>query len=104
MERYLIEKGVPAEKIIKEDRATSTYENFLFSAALLEEEFPAGYSAAFITNNFHVYRAERTAQHAGLSARHIGAPVTWYNIPADYIREMMAVTKSWISPPKTASA
>jgi Uncharacterized conserved protein len=29
MERYLVEKGIPIEKIIKEEKATSTYENLL---------------------------------------------------------------------------
>ena len=36
MERYLYEQGVPLNKIIKEDKSTSTEENFKFSKELLE--------------------------------------------------------------------
>jgi len=102
MERYLIARGIPPENIIKEELSTSTYENFLFSDAILSQEFPSGYSAALITNNYHVYRAERMAQYAGVSARHMGAAVTWYSIPAEYLREMMAVVKLWVFPPDTS--
>ena len=100
MERYLIERGVPAEKIIKEEKSTSTYENFSFSIALLKKRLPDGFSVAFITNDFHVYRAEGTAQCIGFSVRHIGAPIDWYTAPVVYIREMAAVLKFWIFPPK----
>jgi uncharacterized SAM-binding protein YcdF (DUF218 family) len=48
MGRYLTEKGVPAEQIFKEEKSTSTYENFLFSKDILEQKFPQGYSAVFI--------------------------------------------------------
>ena len=36
MERYLISKGVSSDKIIKEDKAESTYENLKFSKAILD--------------------------------------------------------------------
>ena len=39
MERYLLANGIPKEKIIKEEKATSTYENFKFSKVLLNEYF-----------------------------------------------------------------
>jgi uncharacterized SAM-binding protein YcdF (DUF218 family) len=97
MERYLISRGVPAEQIIKEEFSTSTYENFLFSGEILEERFPEGFSAAFVTNYFHVYRAEIIASFAGLPASHMGAGITWYSVPVNYLREMMAVLQFWIS-------
>ncbi|MDR1629177.1 MAG: YdcF family protein [Oscillospiraceae bacterium] len=96
MERYLLAKGIPAEKIRKEEKSASTRENFLFSGGLLLQEFPQGYSAAFITNRFHVYRAEKTALSAGIPARHLGAPVARYSAPATYMREILAVIKIWI--------
>ena len=96
MERYLIKKGIPAKKILKEEKATSTYENFLFVDELLKQKFPQGYSAVFITNTFHIYRAEGIAKSAGVTARHLGAKTKWYAIPANYLREMMAVVKFWV--------
>ncbi|MCL2503759.1 MAG: YdcF family protein [Coriobacteriia bacterium] len=104
MERYLIEKGVPAEQIIREEESTSTYENFLLSHKLLEQKSLEGSSVAFVTNAFHVYRAEKTARRAGISAaRHIGAPIDWYAVPVSYMREVMAVAKFWALPPKAAA-
>jgi len=91
MERYLVEKGIPKTSIIKEEKATSTSENFLFSDALLKEKFTGQYSAVFITNDFHVFRANAIAQSAGIETRHMGAPIDWYTVPATYTREMMAV-------------
>lgn len=96
MELYLIARGVPAAQIIKEDKSTSTYENFAFSDKLLRQKFPDGYAAAFITNKFHVYRADRIARSEGVVARHIGAPLDWYVAPSAYLREMMAVFKFWL--------
>jgi uncharacterized SAM-binding protein YcdF (DUF218 family) len=101
MERYLIEHGIPAAQIIREEYSTSTYENFSFSGDLLEKEFPQGCLVAFITNDFHVYRAEHIAQYAGISAhRHMGATSEWYAVPATYLREMAAVLQFWFFPPE----
>jgi len=99
MERYLIERGVPAGQIIKEDKSTTTYENFLFAGELLRQEFPQGFSSVFITNDFHVYRAERIAQNAGISAKHMGAGLDWYSVSVNYLREMMAVVNFWLFTP-----
>jgi uncharacterized SAM-binding protein YcdF (DUF218 family) len=103
MERYLLESGIPQSSIIKEQNSASTYENFLYSRALLLERFPQGFTAVLATNDFHVYRAARTAQHAGISARHIGARTDWRALPANYMREMLAVVKMWLFPPEAAS-
>jgi uncharacterized SAM-binding protein YcdF (DUF218 family) len=50
----------------------------------------------YYTNDFHVYRAERRAQSLGITACHIGAPTVWYAIPSNYLREILAVVKSWV--------
>jgi len=99
MKRYLVACGIPASQIIEEERSTSTYENFSFSNKLLKQRFPGGYAAAFITNDFHVYRAERIAHAAGVSARHLGAPISWYNVAPTYLREILAVAWMWVAGP-----
>ena len=68
MERYLIEHGIPAEAIIKEERSTSTAENFAFSKALLDERLGENYSAAYITNDFHILRAGQVASRQGFDS------------------------------------
>ncbi len=96
MFRYLSNKGVKAERIIKEDKSTSTYENFKFSKAIADKMFEPGYKAVFITNDFHVFRAERIGADAGFSLNHAGAPLDWYVFWPCTLREVMAVVKYFI--------
>lgn len=96
MERYLIEKGIPGQRIIKEEKATSTYENFLFSKALLDQHFDHPYTTAYITNGFHIYRAGQIADLLGMPSSHLHAKIDWYDAPMNYLRECAALLKFWI--------
>ena len=86
MQQYLITKGIPEEKIIKEEKATSTTENMLYSKEILEKIFNKEYKIAIVTNNFHIYRASHIAQKAGLDYTHYNAKVRWDTIISNYIR------------------
>ena len=99
MERYLIDKGIPQSRIIKEEASTSTYENFLFARKVLEPRFQQGFSAVLITNRFHMYRASKLARYTGITANRLGAPTVWYIVPVNYLREMLAVVRIWVKPP-----
>jgi len=58
MYRYLTARGVDAERVWKEERATSTRTNFAYSMALLAERgIDPNAPFACVTNDFHVYRA-----------------------------------------------
>lgn len=91
MERYLVKKGVPQDKIIKEDRSTSTAENFKFSKALLDQYFDGDYQTAFTTNNFHIFRAQMIAKNSGITSHSVHAPIDRYMLPVVYIREVLAL-------------
>ena len=88
MEEYLISKGVPSDKIIKEDKSRTTVENFKFSADLLKDKFGKNHSVVLITNVFHIYRSEKYAKAAGMNIKHIGAETVRRDIPWIYIREV----------------
>jgi uncharacterized SAM-binding protein YcdF (DUF218 family) len=96
MERYLINHGVAPERIIKEESATSTYENMMFSKELLDGILANPYTAVVITNDFHIYRASQMAKKTGLNATHLHAKIDWYAIPQNYLRECLAVVKFWV--------
>ena len=97
MEKYLVENGVDAHRIIKEEKATSTNENMRFSKALLDERLSEGYSVAVITNGFHVYRGTEIARAEGFAdVTHMGADLQWYNLLPCYLRESLAVLKLWV--------
>ncbi|MBQ2841807.1 MAG: YdcF family protein [Clostridia bacterium] len=85
---YLVSKGIPEEIIIKEDKSTTTYENFVFSTEIIREKLGENYSLAFISNRFHIYRAERLAKSIGINAMHLGAGIQWHTVPANYLREI----------------
>ena len=90
MRRYLVEKGVDDSRIIKEDKSTSTTENFRFSDKCTDGGL-ASHSAAFITNDFHLYRAGSLAKRCGFELHRLGAPIKWYNIAPVYLREQLAL-------------
>lgn len=96
MERYLISRGISKDKIIKEEQATSTYENFKFSKAILDKYFNHSYTVTYITNDFHIYRAGRLAKIVGLEATSYRAKIEWYSIPITYLREFLAILKLWL--------
>ncbi len=97
MERYLIDKGVNPEQIVREEKATSTYENFLYSKDILTERFPGGYRVAYITNSFHIYRAGRLAKSAGVISARMHADTDILTLLPDYLRESCAVAAMWIT-------
>ena len=63
MREMLSEKGIPAERMILEDRASDTAENFRNTAQLLSADAPV----TVITSDYHMRRAVRTAQTAGFT-------------------------------------
>ena len=92
MKRYLVSKGVPDGMIIEESNSTSTFENFEFSKDIADT-LPGGDRIVFVTSRFQIYRASRYAAGAGFEAHHIGARVPFYELPSNYLREMLAVVK-----------
>lgn len=93
MRRYLTERGVPEELILMEDRSTDTSENFAFSKAMLEERLGRDFRTVVVTTDFHAFRAEILARHAGLAVTRASSPLSWYQVPANYLREMVAMIK-----------
>lgn len=97
MEKYLLEKGVKAKNILKEEKSTSTHENFKFSKELLDGHLGNGYSAAFITNEYHVFRAGGISKTAGIeNCTHIHSNTRWYSLLPGTLRECLAVVKFWL--------
>ncbi|GAA4532138.1 YdcF family protein [Amycolatopsis samaneae] len=90
MAGYLADRGVPRERILLEDRSTTTWENLTFSREIMTRERP-GYRCVVVTNNFHVLRAALIARRAKVNGQVIGAPTSWYFWPSATIREFVAV-------------
>ena len=62
MARWLMEHGVDENRIYREDRSTSTQENFAYSEKIMADLGLDGDAAfAYVTNDYHIYRAGRIA-------------------------------------------
>lgn len=94
MEKYLIQNGIDKNKIIKEEKATSTSENMEFSKEMLDSYFDDDYSVVVVTNNFHVFRGTAIAKKTGFkNVTHMHAGLQWYNLMPCFLRESLAVIK-----------
>ena len=95
MKEYLVNKGIDPERIILEDKSTSTVENLEFSSKYLDKKQDR---VVLVTNNYHVFRAEKIAKKMGyekvegLAARsHLGM------LPNNLLREFLAILKDfWV--------
>lgn len=62
MADWLIAHGVDEDRVYREDRSTSTRENFALSYALMDElGLDTADTFAYVTNDYHIYRAGRIA-------------------------------------------
>ena len=94
MEGFLTLMGIKKERIIRENRSTTTRENFLFSSGLVPDKTsPIG----IVTNNFHMYRSVRMARRAGFTKVYKIPAGTYAVLFLNYVvREFFAVLKMWI--------
>lgn len=90
MQRYLIGKGIAEERIIKEDKSVSTYENIRFSAEILEE-LGINSNIVIVTNEFHQYRAYNFAKSLGLETGSHSAHTKFANLANYWVREWAAL-------------
>jgi uncharacterized SAM-binding protein YcdF (DUF218 family) len=94
MAAYLVQHGVAPERIMQESRSTNTVQNIAFSLELIGS---TNYRIGIVTNNFHVFRAVRTARKAGLrnACGIAGYSTPWY-LPNNLLREAMGVVKDFL--------
>ncbi|WP_055071640.1 YdcF family protein [Clostridium massiliamazoniense] len=100
MKRYLVSHGIKENRILMEDKSTSTFENFKFSKSIIEEHSQKevkDISIKIITNGFHCFRSSFLSKRVGFGQSEVySAKTPWYLIPAYYSREFIAIGKSAI--------
>ncbi|MFJ8053643.1 YdcF family protein [Streptomyces luteogriseus] len=90
MADYLRGRGVPADRIMREDRSVNTGQNLRFSAALVDGTAP-GHRATVVTSGFHVYRTTLLARRVGVPVHVVGAPTSPSYWLAATLREFAAI-------------
>jgi uncharacterized SAM-binding protein YcdF (DUF218 family) len=92
MKIYLAAHGVPDSVIYLENKSTSTYENLLFSKAVMQQEGLS--SAVIITHDFHGRRALEIAREVGYPNPELGLTASEVMSMFKYkTREILAYTK-----------
>lgn len=99
MRAWLTDRGIAAERLLLEDQALDTVQNFRNSKALLDTHFGAGtYSAAFITSEFHLYRSRNIAARQGFSTVCVATDTWWFLLPPYLVRETFAILHDQLFP------
>ena len=96
---WLIAAGIAPERVLIEDRATSTMENLKYSFEIIRSrgDEPAG-NVAIVSSAYHLYRAKCMAAKLGApQAAGVAAPWGYFFVMLNYfIREAFGVTHLWI--------
>ncbi len=92
MKNYLVNKGIAADKILVDENATNTRENFIHAMNLLKSDNIPTDNICYITNDFHIYRAGVYAKQIGFTDIKSVSTATDYAvfIPA-VLREVIGV-------------
>lgn len=90
---YLTRRGISRERILLEDKATSTQENLLFSKAVIAADAGAPPKrVAILSAEYHLFRAKLMAQDQGLEPILIPAKTSWLSLRINYyLREIAGV-------------
>ncbi len=100
MRDYLVKHGIARERILLEDKSHNTYENMVYSFALMERmDIDTGEPYIIVSNGFHLARAKMLAdrQDGGAETYTLAAPSS--HMPSRikmYFREPLALVKSFI--------
>ncbi len=98
MHDWLLAHEIPEERILMEDKATSTMENLSFSFEIIRErgDEPDG-NVAIVSSAYHLYRAKLMARNQGVEAAGVAAPWGYFFVMLNYfIREAFGVTHLWV--------
>ena len=119
MRDYLLEKGVPADAILMEDKSTTTWENLKNSIAVIRADRATSggtdaasddvtasdsagacgdFTTAVVTSDFHVFRCAEYAHNLGIKADGIGSHTKGWYWPTAFIREFIAISKAHLWP------
>ncbi|WP_313893200.1 YdcF family protein [Psychrobacillus sp.] len=93
MKNFLLENGIPEDRLIVENQSTSTYENLLFSQEILPDNVK---SITIITSDYHLKRAKVLAEKIGWDADVVAAKTPKVVEMKVRLRERAALLKTYI--------
>jgi len=96
MAEFLVDHGIPLERLIEDDRSTSTWENLINSQELIEERQSSMGRVLVVSSNFHLPRVRLLARRLGIQMDTLGAEVSARDKLDDHSREYYAFLKSML--------
>lgn len=95
MRAYLIQAGIPQERIVVEDRSLNTRQNLRFARQVMQHN--GWQSAVIATSDFHAARTLATAKQEGLTEVSVAkVRYAWPGKYAAVLREGMSWVKFWM--------
>lgn len=93
---WLTARGIAPERLLKEEKATSTQENLRFSLEMIEADSGVRpQQVAVVSSEYHLCRAELYAAQLGVTALGVPAHTSWLSLRINYqIREIFGV---WVA-------
>lgn len=96
MRNYLVHNGISQQRIILENKSTSTEENLLFSKAILTKQGINHPKIIIITSDYHMFRAKLIAKKMDYVAYGISSKSPIRLKPIAMIREYFATIKTFL--------
>ena len=90
MYNYLTSLGVSSDRLIKEDKSTTTLENMKFTKDILDE-LGRGDEAVVITTNFHQFRAQIMAKREGIIPYRLCSSLAPASMLKNVLREIIVM-------------
>ena len=85
----LVAKGIGIERIILEDKSTTTQENFRNAIEIIDRMSEEKLRVAMLSSEFHLLRASLLAKKCGLEVTTVPAPSPKKSLLKNYVRELI---------------
>lgn len=92
MQQFLYTRGISKDRLILEDRSTSTDENIRFSLQIIET-LDLDRNVAIATSEYHQKRAANICEKYGLNGTPVSSKTKWTLLPTFLLRELFAEIK-----------
>ncbi|WBW95194.1 YdcF family protein [Oceanirhabdus sp. W0125-5] len=97
MKKYLIEKGIDNDRILKEEKSTNTYENIKNANDIIRNiDNRDNIKVGVCSNDYHVYRGKIISKKFELNPVGIYAKTPLYIIPNHRMREYCSILYYWL--------
>jgi len=97
MRDWLVDNGIAPERILMEDKATSTLENLRYSMEIITAQGGTDSVIGVLSSEYHLHRAKLLAEHVGIDAVGVAARTSYPTVKINYfIREAFAMTELYV--------